>query len=207
MEITAITPQAKDKTRCSIYVDGRFYCGLTLETTVKNRLKVGQTVTEGYLSEIQLESEKRTALDKALTHITATQKTEKEVADFLTKKGYLPATVEYVLEKMRSYGFVHDEDYAKAYAESKSKKKGVRLIRQELRAKGVSDEQAQAALVEIDEDTQIAAAKSILEKYMRGKTADAPTLQKAYRHLLSKGFSYDVAKSALSSLGDVDEMQ
>ena len=68
-------------------------------------------------------------------------------------------------------------------------------------------EQAQAALVEIDEDTQIAAAKSILEKYMRGKTADAPTLQKAYRHLLSKGFSYDVAKSALSSLGDVDEMQ
>ncbi len=207
MEITAITPQVKDKTRCSIYVDGRFYCGLTLETTVKNRLKVGQTVTEEYLSEIQLESEKRTALDKALTHITATQKTEKEVADFLVKKGYLPATVEYVLEKMRSYGFVNDEDYAKAYAESKSKKKGVRLIRQELRAKGVLDEQAQAALAEIDENAQITAAKTILEKYMRGKTVDTPTLQKAYRHLLSKGFSYDVAKSALSSLGDVDEMQ
>ena len=207
MEITAITPQAKDKTRCSIYVDGRFYCGLTLETTVKNRLKVGQTVSEGYLAEIQLESEKRTALDKALTHITATQKTEKEVRDFLTKKGYLPATVEYVLEKMGSYGFVNDEDYAKAYAESKAKKKGARLIRQELRAKGVGDEQAQAAVAEIDEETQIATAKTIVEKYTRGKTLDVATLQKTYRYLLSKGFSFDVAKAALSSIADVDEMQ
>ena len=162
MEITAITPQAKDKTRCSIYVDGRFYCGLTLETTVKNRLKVGQSVTAEYLSEIQLESEKRTALDKALTHITATQKTEREIRSFLTKKGYLPATVEYVLEKLRGYDFVNDGQYAKAYVSSKSKKKGERLIELELRAKGISEEDVGAALSEIDESSQIEAARSAL---------------------------------------------
>lgn len=206
MEITAITPQAKDKTRCSIYVDGRFYCGLTLETTVKNRLKVGQNVSEEYLSEIQLESEKRTALDKALTHLTATQKTEREIRNFLVKKGYLPATVEYVLEKLRGYNFVNDGDYAKAYVTAKSSKKGERLIRMELKAKGIDDADAAEALSSIDEETQIASAKAVLEKYMRSKIADVPTLQKAYRHLLSKGYSYEVAKSALSSLGDVDEM-
>ena len=206
MEITAITPQAKDKTRCSIYVDGRFYCGLTIETTVKNRLKVGQSVSAEYLSEIQLESEKRTALDKALSHLTATQKTEREIRDFLTKKGYLPAIAEYVLEKLRGYNFVNDGEYAKAYVTAKSSKKGERLIRMELRAKGIADADAADALAEIDEETQISSAKAVLEKYMRGKTADAPTLQKAYRHLLSKGYSFDVAKSALSSFGDVDEM-
>ena len=206
MEITAITPQAKDKTRCSIYVDGRFYCGLTIETTVKNRLKVGQSVSAEYLSEIQLESEKRTALDKALTHLTATQKTEREIRDFLTKKGYLPAIAEYVLEKLRGYNFVNDGEYAKAYVSAKSSKKGERLIRMELRAKGIADADAADALAEIDEEAQISSAKAVLEKYMRGKTADAPTLQKAYRHLLSKGYSFDVAKSALSSFGDVDEM-
>ena len=142
MEITAITPQAKDKTRCSIYVDGRFYCGLTIETMVKNRLKVGQSVSAEYLSEIQLESEKRTALDKALTHLTATQKTEREIRDFLTKKGYLPAIAEYVLEKLRGYNFVNDGEYAKAYVTAKSSKKGERLIRMELRAKGIADADA-----------------------------------------------------------------
>lgn len=207
MEITAITPQAKDKTRCSIYVDGRFYCGLTLETTVKNRLKVGQNVTAEYLSEIQLESEKRTALDKALTHITATQKTEREIRSFLTKKGYLPATVEYVLEKLRGYDFVNDGQYAKAYVSSKSKKKGERLIELELRAKGISEEDVGAALSEIDESSQIEAAKSLLEKYLRAKTLDAATLQKGYRYLLSKGFSYEVARAALSALKGIEEME
>lgn len=207
MEITAITPQAKDKTRCSIYVDGRFYCGLTLETTVKNRLKVGQSVTAEYLSEIQLESEKRTALDKALTHITATQKTEREIRSFLTKKGYLPATVEYVLEKLRGYDFVNDGQYAKAYVSSKSKKKGERLIELELRAKGISEEDVGAALSEIDESSQIEAARSVLEKYLRAKTVDAATLQKGYRHLLSKGFSYEVARAALSALKGIEEME
>ena len=86
-EITAITPQVKDKTRCNIYVDGRFCCGLTLETVVKNRLKIGQSITEEKLSEIQLESEKNSALDKALTHISATMKTQKQIREFLTKKG------------------------------------------------------------------------------------------------------------------------
>ena len=97
-EITAITPQVKDKTRCNIYVDGRFCCGLTLEATVKNRLKVGQIVPPERLSEIQLESEKNTAFDKALTHLSATRKTEKQVREFLGGKGYLPAVVDYAIE-------------------------------------------------------------------------------------------------------------
>ena len=62
-EITAITPQIKDKRRCNVYVDGRFCCGLTLEATVKNRLKVGQVITPERLAEIQLDSEKNTAFD------------------------------------------------------------------------------------------------------------------------------------------------
>ena len=30
-EITSIEPQVKDKRRCSIFIDGRFYCGMKLE--------------------------------------------------------------------------------------------------------------------------------------------------------------------------------
>jgi regulatory protein len=204
-EITAITPQVKDKRRCNIYVDGRFYCGLTLETTVKHRLKVGQVVSPAFLSEIQLESEKDTALDKALTHVSATRKTEKQVRDFLSGKGYLPAVTDYVVEKMRGYNFLNDGEYAEAYIESAGKKKGARLIKMELKSKGVSDEEIDEALSELEDGAQTDAAKAVLQKYMRGKTADRETLQKAYRHLMSKGFEYEIAKSALATLGDLDE--
>ena len=204
-EITAITPQVKDKSRCNIYVDGRFYCGLTLETTVRSRLKVGQTVDTDKLAALQLESEKETALDKALTHITATQKTEKQIREFLARKGFLPPVIDYVVEKMRGYNFINDGEYAADYARFAAKRKGGRLIKMELKAKGISDEDIDGALGEIDEETEENAARAILEKYLRGKTVDSATLQKAYRHLLSKGFSYDVIKSVLSAYTEIDD--
>lgn len=204
-EITAITPQVKDKTRCNVYVDGRFCCGLTLETVIKNRLKVGVVITEERLAEIQLESEKNTAFDKALTHISVTRKTEKQVRTFLQGKGYLPAVVDYAIEKLRSYNFLNDGEYAEAYVESVAKRKGGRLIRMELRGKGVSEEEIDVALDTLDNETEIAAATAILQKYMRGKVCDRATLQKAYRYLMGKGYDYETAKAALAAFGELDE--
>lgn len=204
-EITAITPQVKDKRRCNVYVDGRFCCGLTLEVAVKYRLKVGECVSPDRLAEIQLESEKNTALDKALTHISATKKTEKQVRDFLKEKGYLPPVCDYVLEKMRGYGFINDQEYAQDYVGFAASKKGGRLIKMELKAKGVAEEYIDEALDALDLEEQESAAVRILEKYMRGKTPSRETLVKAYRHLLSKGFDYETAKAAISALGDTDE--
>ena len=202
-EITAITPQVKDKTRCNIFIDGRFYCGLTLEAAVKNRLKAGQTIDPARLSEIQLESEKATALDKALTHISASQKTEKQIGEYLSKKGYLPAVSEYVLKKMREYGFLDDGAYAESYAGSAVKRKGVRLIRMELKSRGVADEHIEAAVENLEGEEET--AKRLLEKYMRGKPCDKQSLYKAFRYLIGKGFEYETAKNALSDFGETDE--
>ena len=204
-EITEITPQAKDKKRCNIYVDGRFCCGLTLETVVKNRLKVGKIITQEELGEIQLESERATAFDKALTHLSTTRKTETEVRRYLEGKGYLPAVVDFVVEKLRSYNFLNDGEYAEAYAESAVKRKGGRLIRMELRGKGVADEDIDAALENIPKEQEEEAAKAVLEKYMRGKTFDKATLSKAFRYFMGKGYDYEVARVALSSLGEIDD--
>ena len=204
-EITAITPQQKDKTRCNVYVDGRFCCGLTLEATMKNRLKVGMVITEERLAEIQLESEKNMAFDKALTHLSLTRKTEKQVRTFLSGKGYLPAVVDYAVEKLRSYNFLNDGEYAEAYVESVAKRKGGRLIRMELRQKGVSEEEIDDALEGLDSDAELAAATEILQKYMRGKVCDQSTLQKAYRYLMGKGYGFETAKSAIETLGETDE--
>ncbi len=203
MEITAITSQKKDKSRCNIEVDGRFYCGMKLETVMQNRLKAGESVTPQMLSEMQLQSEKQTALDKALTHITVSMKTEKEIRDFLKRKGYLQDVIDFVVEKMKEYGFLDDALYAKQYTEYAGKKKGARLIALELKRRGVDDETARSAVSELGDNTE--SAKRVLEKYMRSKQVNKDTLRKAYSHLISKGFDYDTARAALKSLGEDDE--
>ena len=204
-EITAITPQVKDKRRCNIYIDGRFCCGLTLEATMKNRLKVGMVIAPERLAEIQLESEKNTAMDKALYFISATRKTQEQVKKHLREKGYLPAVIDYVLEKLNGYDFLNDAEYAKDYVGAAASKKGARLIKMQLQAKGVAQEDIDSAIATLQPEMQEDAAKSILQKYMRNKTADRETLAKAFKYLLSKGFEYDVARTALSALGDMEE--
>lgn len=201
-EITAITPQKKDKSRCNIELDGRFFCGMKLETVMKNHLKAGMSVDTEYLSRLQLESEKLTALDKALTHITVSMKTEKEIRDYLTKKGYLPDILDYVVEKMKGYGYLDDAVYAKSYAENASARKGRRMIAAELKRKGVSDEEIEGALDGLTGEAE--SAKKHFEKYMRGKPYDRPTLQKAFRHLLSKGYDYETARAAMDGADDED---
>ncbi|MDE6058500.1 MAG: RecX family transcriptional regulator [Clostridia bacterium] len=203
MEITAITPQKKDKSRCNIEVDGRFYCGMKLETVMQNRLKAGDIVTGEQLSAMQLQSEKQTALDKALTHITVSMKTEKEIRDFLSRKGYLQDVSDFVVDKMKEYGYLDDALYAQQYTENAAKRKGARLIAMELKRRGVDDETAREAVSNIENSEE--SARRVLEKYMRSKEVNRETLKKAYAHLISKGFDYDTARSALKSLGEEDE--
>ena len=202
-EITAILPQKKDKTRCNIYLNGQFYCGMKLEVVMNNRLKCGAEVSPSYLDDLQLESEKMTALDKALNHLSSSMKTRKQITDFLKKKGYLNGIIEYVLEKLESYGYIDDAEYARQYTNSAGKTKGRRLIALELQKKGISVEQAHQAVENIQGEEQ--SALKILQKYMKNKPSDRETLYKAFRYLIGKGFEYDTVKSALQAFGEIDE--
>ena len=71
-QITSIEQQQKDKTRCSVYIDGAFYCGLKIEVAVKYRLKPGDEIEKSRLDEIQFENEKLQAVEKAMNHLSAT---------------------------------------------------------------------------------------------------------------------------------------
>ena len=198
--ITDIKPQVKNPTRCNIYLDNSFYCGLELETVMRHRLKIGASVSPEDLDEIQAESETMRALDKALNFISRSQKTKKQVEDYLESKGYLEKTIEAVLDKMSAYKFVNDQNYAKDYAKSASKNKGKRLISLELKRKGVSDEDMSEALNDIDGETETEAATKIAEKYLKNKEKTRESAVKCYKYLLSKGFDYETAKEAADKI-------
>lgn len=201
-EITSIEPQIKDKTRCNVYVDGRFYCGIKLEVAVKYHLKTGMQIDKSKLDEIQLETEKSQALDKAMTHLSSTMKTSEQMREFLSKKGYVQAVQDYVLERLEYYKFIDDYAYCRAYVESVHCK-GKRAIELDLIKRGADRNAIDKALAEKEEDG--GEALNLLQKYMRGKDADQKTLYKAFKYLLSKGYEAETAKAALGRFGEIDE--
>ena len=61
------------------------------------------------------------------------------------------------------------------------------------------------ALLEVDSETELVSATTILEKYMKNKQPNKETLCKAFKYLLGKGFDYETAKSALCKFGEIDD--
>ena len=111
---------------------------------------------------------------------------------------------DYVLEKLREYRFVDDEQYCAQYAESAGKNMGVRRIAMELKQRGADESTIEQTLSALT--GQADAAKSVAEKYMRGREFTKENLSRTFRYLMGRGFDYETAKDALASLGaDTDE--
>ena len=202
--ITAITAQKKDAKRCNIYLDGAYFCGMELITVISNRLKVGMQIEESALENMQAESETQRATDKAFNYIGGSLKTEKQLRTYLSGKGYMPAVVDNVVEKIKGYGYIDDKEYAAAYVESYSKNKGKRLILKELNAKGVSSSAAEEAIENIE--NELDSAIRIAQKYLKNKEPSIENKQKCYRRLLSKGFDFDTAKEAVEKVLDDEDL-
>ena len=85
--ITKIEEQ-KNKKRVNIFVDDAFFCGLSKETAVIFKFKVGLEIDENLLKEAVFDSEVKRAFEKASDYLSVRMHTKKELFEKLLKKGY-----------------------------------------------------------------------------------------------------------------------
>lgn len=189
MIITKVEIQKKDKNRVNLYVDDEFFCGLSLETILKNHIKEKQEISNEFLSFLKNESEFSVAMSKAGNYLSKVQKTEKEVRDYLFKKGFEQQMIFEVVKKLKDFGYIDDSLYAKSFVKFKSKSSGSKKIAFELVKKGIDQNliEENISCIKSEVDT----ANNLLSKYLKNKNLDLKTKQKAYRFLLSKGFKND----------------
>ncbi len=203
-KITQISVQSNKKERCNIYIDGEFRLGLSVETAMLNRLKVGMEVSEAFISELSAEGERKDALNKAVSYVSKNLKTKKQIKTYLLGKGYSEETAYYVIDKLKEYNYVNDEEYAKRYLETCSKTQGKRLAEYKLMMKGVRKEDIEKAYGDVDVPAKDNAL-CLAEKYMKNKEKTRENYAKTYRYLIGRGFSYEEVDYALSKIKENDE--
>ena len=101
MKITKIEVQKKNKNRVNLYLDNAFNCGLSLEVVVKYGLKEGKELNQELLDFLCDSSEKEVAMNKAISYIARYQKTEKEIQEYLLKKGFEDEIIQEVIKKLK----------------------------------------------------------------------------------------------------------
>lgn len=206
-KITDIQPQKRNKSRVNVYVDGEYVLALKLLTVMKLGLKIGTEVTETQLAEAALDTEQSVALERAMNYIARGRKTSFQLRKYLTDKEYAPAVVNYVMDKMKYYGYIDDKAYAQAYVEQNSQSKGARRVKQELIQRGIKLSEAEE-ISEQERDFSLDNATRLAERYMRGKDCDIKTIVKLQRYLVSRGYDFDIVNSVVRAYKDklaVDE--
>ena len=196
MEITKIEIQKSNDERANLYLDEKFFSGISLELVVKEHLKVGMEIDENKLSELILEDEKGKALAKAVKYIGSNLKTEKQLRDYLKKKEYNPTTIDYVIDKLKEYDYLNDENFAKAYILTYSKKYGKLKLKSQLKMKGIKD----SVIENLLEDVQSDSIDLVAKKYMKNKELTYENLQKLMRFLYSRGYEFDDINSCVNRL-------
>lgn len=143
----------------------------------------------------------RHALDRAVAYLAARARSRREVESKLQQAGYRPCTIEMVLYKLEREHILDDADFARQWVDARSTRKlGRSRIAQELRRKGVSADEAEAALSAIDDEDQLAGAAALAEKAI-ARIKPGEDRRKAENRILAmlarRGYSWDVAKQAL----------
>lgn len=184
-----------------IYIDGEYK--MTVDSDFVNSL--------GYCENYEIESEELACLERAVSSRRAFNKacdllslrdhSEKELILKLRQKGYGEAAYEAV-EKLKEYGYIDDERFAKTYAAElmRIKKFGKRRIEEELYKKGVRRdiifETLEGLVFEQSELVEL-----IKRKYERFLN-DEKGVRKTVNALLRKGYSYGEIKDALKIVSE-----
>ena len=123
MIITEIKQKGKSE---SYYVSfaGELYGTLQLETLVKNHIKLGCEIDEEQLKVIKEDDDNLTCFSRALKYISSRLKTEKQMLEYLRGLNYSQVAIDNAIKKLKDYGYINDEYYAKTFAEVYGASKG-----------------------------------------------------------------------------------
>jgi regulatory protein len=104
-----------------------------------------------------------------LDTLTGQARSRQELADKLAKRGVPDELAAQLLDRFTEVGLIDDAAYARQWVESRHRSRGLapRALAQELRRKGIDDEDAKTALEQIDEGDQRAAARALVDKKLR----------------------------------------
>jgi regulatory protein len=203
MKITALPPQKHDPDRLSVFVDGAFRMGLSAEVALAANLRVGQTVDEARLLELERRDRGWQAREAALRLLAVRPRSAAELARRLRMKGYEPEVAEEVIARLRDLGMIDDAAFAGTLVRDRVRLRpqGARRLANELRAKGVDDEIARTAIRDTmagEETDERELARRAAEKW-RPRPGEEPARARRRLHgfLARRGFDAEVIREVL----------
>ncbi|HEV8592370.1 MAG TPA: regulatory protein RecX [Pyrinomonadaceae bacterium] len=150
-------------------------------------------------------------MNRAVKLLAAKPRSVRELRERLLEKTWTDAAiVDSVIEKLKEYKYLDDQQFANEVAISKLRQKpqGKRRLQQSMSQKKldkeVVDDAIASAFEKLPEEDLIDLA---IEKRLRlkGKPETREDAKKFYDHLLRQGFGFDLIRDKMRSLADISD--
>lgn len=156
-------------------------------------LQVGQTLSEEKIRSLQEEETREVAYQRGLHYLSFRPRSEAEVRRKLLEKGFDQPLVEQIIQRLKAEGWLGDSEFARLWTENRTtfRPRSRRLLRYELRQKGVSEDHIEEALNPLAEESELAYQAGI--RYARKLTSLQPDVfrKRLMAFLARRGFSYE----------------
>jgi regulatory protein len=203
VKITAIQPQKNHAERLNVHVDGAFRLALAAEIVLAEGLRVGDEMPEARILELEARDQTWKAREAALHLLAFRPRTAAELRRRLHEKGYAPEVTDGVVERLGETGVVDDSSFAEMFVRDRVRlrPKGKRILAQELRARGVDGEMAQAAIEDVMErenTTDVDLARQAAARW-RPRPGEDPqaSRRRLYGFLARRGFASEAIMAVL----------
>lgn len=197
--ITALKLQRRKNNRVSVFINDQYTFGI--QNIIAAGLKVGQELSEADIARLKDEDEEQRAYERALRYLSRRPHSEKEIADKLSRNRIEINVQDRVLKRLRKASLVDDGEFARVWVENRQvfRPRSGRMLKSELRGKGVSKEAIEAALEGLDEvEAALTVARKASKRY--GDLTEEASNRRLRKFLARRGFSYELISSTLSIL-------
>lgn len=195
--ITALTAQVRNPERVNVYIDGTFALGLA--AMVAAGLRVGQSITQAELEQLDRRDEVHRARERVLRLLARRPYSATEIKRYLRRHKIDDDIIQIVIDDLIEANLIDDDAFAAYWVEQREtfRPRSRLALRQELSQKGIEREVIGAALDGIDEAE---AARRVARK-QAGRWRGLPEAEwraKLTRYLVRQGFPYDVVNDVVT---------
>lgn len=148
----------------------------------------------------------------AMNYLSYQLRSKKEIFTYLKEKEIVPEDRVKIVQRLEELRLLDDAIFSESYVRTamRTSDKGPRNVAQQLKQKGISEEDIQHGLTFYTLDEQLNVATATAEKAMKRYRTKSfkDALQKMRLHLMQKGFTNEIIDLALESLAfEKDEEQ